>query len=110
MKGLTKKEAEALRLFKQELLKQFPDQVEELKLFGSKARGEANKFSDVDVWVVMKKGSWRDHFPMRKISTSVMLDTDVDLSLHIFTTEDLRWMRRSGSPLLMNVEAEGVSI
>src|SRR5687767_14730406 len=60
MSTLTAPEHEALRLFKQKLVVAFPGRLEELKLFGSKARGDAGADSDVDVLVVLRTGSGQD--------------------------------------------------
>lgn len=110
MSHLTENERKAIQLFKQQLFEEFPDKVAELKLFGSKARGESSKFSDVDIWVVLNDGNWRLRDPIHEIATDVFMKTSVDLSLHIFTTENIQRMRETGSPLLMNVREEGVVI
>ena len=49
---LTAKEKKIVRVFKQEVLKHFGRDVVAMKLFGSKARGDADKFSDIDVLVM----------------------------------------------------------
>jgi uncharacterized protein len=110
MSHLTPKEKEALSLFKEKLLQAFPDQVDQVKLFGSKARGESSKMSDIDVMVVLKSGDWRTHEPLQRISTQIMIETDIDLSLHIFNVEQLKRMREFNSPFLRHVESEGVNI
>jgi len=77
MSRLTKNEERALKLFKERLLKAFPGEVKSIQLFGSKARGEATKHSDVDVLVVMKDTSRENSFLVSRIATEVMVDTDV---------------------------------
>jgi len=51
---LTKKEKEALKEFKRKIIQKFSKEVLELKLFGSKVRGDSRKDSDIDVLIVLK--------------------------------------------------------
>lgn len=110
MDSLTEKEIEALQLFKKELQKKFADNIQELKLFGSKARGDAHKYSDVDVLVVLDKGDWHDKSKVHAAATQVFLETDVDLSPKIFTSAVVQKLRAHGSPLLANIDREGISV
>ena len=45
--------ADLLFTYRNALLTEFPDQIEQLILFGSYARGEAHEESDVDVMVIV---------------------------------------------------------
>lgn len=110
MGDLTAKEKEALQLFKKELLSKFPNHLRQLKLFGSKARGDAHKFSDVDVLVVLDGGDWRDKSKVHAAATRVFLETDVDLSPKIFTSKMVELLRAHRSPLIANIDREGVIV
>lgn len=110
MKQLTENEKRALDMFKQLLMEQFPDEVHELKLFGSKARGEASKFSDVDVLVVMRKSGWRDRIKVHEAANRIFLKTDVDLSPKIFSDARVKELRSFGSAFIRNVEKDGIVI
>jgi predicted nucleotidyltransferase len=92
--SLTKKEKQALKLFKKELQKAFPNQLHSLKLFGSKARGDAAKYSDVDVLVVLKRGRWRQKRKLGTAAVNVLLETGVVLSLKAFSLAQINRMRR----------------
>lgn len=50
--GLTKQESEAISKLKLELQGQFGKSTE-IILFGSKARGDANEFSDIDILILV---------------------------------------------------------
>ncbi len=52
---LDENERQALSEYKDFLLRRFPQQVERLILFGSKARGDSVASSDTDVLVVLRK-------------------------------------------------------
>lgn len=112
MAGLTAKEKNALKLFKERVHKAFPKQVKDVQLFGSKARGDAAKHSDVDVLVVLSSGkgdlSTRD--PVYGIATDILLKTGVDLSPKVLTKAQYDKLRSWGEPLLLNIEREGIPL
>ncbi|MDP3997500.1 MAG: nucleotidyltransferase domain-containing protein [bacterium] len=93
MEHLTEKEKEALKMFKQRLQEKLPDRVRELKLFGSKARGEATKHSDVDVLVVMEDVSWEARLKATHVANEVFRETGV-LPTKKFTPRQMEKMRR----------------
>jgi predicted nucleotidyltransferase len=53
---LTAEEQAWLDAYRKALAEDFPDLVEELLIFGSKARGEAGPDSDLDVLLVIREG------------------------------------------------------
>lgn len=110
MQALTDREKEALKLFKKELQETFSNQMKEFKLFGSKARGEAGKFSDVDVLVVLNSDDWRDKSKVHAVANRVFLETDVDFAPRIFTVAMVQTLRAHGSPLLANIDREGIAL
>ena len=52
---LDENERQALSEYKDSLLRRFPQQVERLILFGSKARGDSVTDSDIDILVILRK-------------------------------------------------------
>ncbi len=55
MDNLTEKEKQALKELVDELKKLYGDNLSHVILYGSKARGDADSGSDIDVLVVLKK-------------------------------------------------------
>ena len=89
MVGLTENEKKALKLFKEQLLAEFGERVDSTQLFGSKARGDAAKHSDVDVLVVLRTMTWRDKRAVRAIAADVIFATDVVLSVQVLSKAQL---------------------
>jgi len=82
-----------------------------LILFGSKARGESDRESDVDVLVVLAaKPDWRAKRRIYHLCFEVGLDHDVLLQPVVFSESDYGSTRFRVTPLLQNVAAEGVEV
>lgn len=94
MAGLTTKDKEALKLFKEKLLQEFADQIDSIQLFGSKARGEAQKHSDVDVLVILDGGVPQDRHRVNRLTSDIMLETGVLVSPKTFTKSQWQEMER----------------
>lgn len=56
---LSPAEREAIDIFRDAILREFPGRIERIVLYGSKARGDWNQDSDVDLLLLLK-GDWRD--------------------------------------------------
>jgi predicted nucleotidyltransferase len=98
-----------LRDLRQALTELLGDYLDELLLFGSRARGEANAGSDIDVLVIV--GGEFDYADlMRRTSTIVArisLEHDVVIS-RVFVSR--AQYERGRSPFLLNVRREAVAV
>lgn len=106
MAKLTPNDRKALRLFAERLRAAYPRQIEDVRLFGSKARGDATKYSDVDVLVVLKRGDWRDRRRVSGISAAVLLETGVVLSAKMFTREQFDRMKARRSVFWQTIQPD----
>lgn len=106
MAGLTKKEKEALGLFKEKLVAEFGERLDSTQLFGSKARGDAAKHSDVDVLVVLKDATWRDRHRVSVFASRVLLVTGVLLSTKVFSPEQMGQMERQRSVFWQSIKPD----
>ena len=85
------------------------DPTAEVILFGSHARGDANKNSDWDILILVNKPNFKRAMediyrdPIYKIE----LDIQEVISMFIISKEDWE-MREAGGPLYSNVIREGV--
>ncbi|WP_168121275.1 nucleotidyltransferase domain-containing protein [Paenibacillus sp. HB172176] len=80
-------------------------------LFGSKARGDFEEYSDIDlVFLTEKQKSAHDRFLLSDLSAEMSIENDVLLSCLFFNEND--WlMGNEINPLLKaNVDREGVEI
>jgi len=105
---LTKKEQAALKKFKAAVEKALAGKLVEIRLFGSKARGDARKDSDIDVLVIASS----DDCPLRDvvygIATDILLETEVCISPKVISQTQYDHLYEMESPFIRNVIQDGI--
>lgn len=107
---LNKKEKEALKNFRAKIEKLLSDNLLEIKLFGSKARGDARKYSDLDVIVVISSGDWHTSDIVYEMATDILLETGVCVSQKVITKEEYNHLQNAENLFLKNVIREGIAV
>jgi predicted nucleotidyltransferase len=102
---LTRKERQAVDAFVTALRQQYPDRVQEVILFGSKARGEAHPDSDIDILILVDDDNWRFSHAISKLAARISLNYDVLLGPRVI--RQARWRRSLLYPV---VSSEGISL
>jgi len=107
---LNEKEQQALRKFGMALKEALTDSLLEVKLFGSKARGDARKDSDIDVLVIISSGDWHMCDVVYDIATDILLETEVCISPKAISRKEYNNLYNSGNPFIKNVLREGITV
>jgi len=107
---LTASEQQWLDAYRQSLRDQFADAVEEVLIYGSKARGDAGPDSDLDVLLIVRDEAEALKRPMRGLGHLLAAATDVVPSILAYTRREWNERKRSGSPFRWNVERDGVRV
>ena len=99
----------ALKQLVYELQELYGARLKQVILFGSRARGEGDEFSDIDVLVLLSPlgDFWQEFSRIGGIANRVSLKYDVVIS--VVPAEFEEFQRRS-SPLFLNVRREGIII
>ncbi|AHL21744.1 nucleotidyltransferase family protein [Thermococcus nautili] len=98
---------EILREVKEKLIKILGDDLVEVILFGSYARGEAKEDSDVDVIVMVKRRlTLEEHDRLSEITEEYVLEKGLVVSLIVYPVNP----RMEDDPLIWNVNVEGVKV
>jgi len=107
---INKKEKLALKKFKITLEKELADNLVEVKLFGSRARGDARKDSDIDVLVIVSSDNWRMCNVVYSIATDILLETEVCISPKTISRKKFNHLHKIGSCFIKNVVLEGITV
>jgi len=100
---------EALRQLKRELEELYGERLKGLYLFGSRARGDAEPDSDVDVAVVLDEFEYASD-PLQEMAPIFdRLSLECDLVFAAVPVREGEW-RTKRSPLLLNLRREGVPV
>jgi predicted nucleotidyltransferase len=107
---LTSEEQTWLDTYRQALAKQLPDLIEEIIIFGSKARGDAGPDSDLDLLVILREGGRDRKREVRHIGHRLAAVSEVVPSIMVYTREEWTLRKRSGSPFYQAVMRDGVHV
>ena len=106
--NLTDDERRAATEFVDKLHQQFDGQVVSVLLFGSRARGEAEPDSDMDLLVVMSDASPQVRKAVRYLAVEVWLEHGIYLSTRVWSRA--HWRRLEGLQTLLyrNICRDGI--
>lgn len=110
IKTLTKKENQALQEFKQQLTKKIGANLDKLMLFGSKARGDSKKASDIDILVVLKDYTSDDVDFIYDQVTQIAITHGIYLSTKILTLKEYQRFLQLPTPFMTNIKKDALSI
>lgn len=107
---LSPEEQAWLDAYQKALTDQFPGLVEEILLFGSKARGEAGPGSDLDVLVILGEGDNKRKREVRHLGHSLAALSEAVPSIMVYTREEWLSREKSGSPFYRAVMRDRVRV
>ena len=96
--------------YRKALDERHPGAVLRMVIYGSKARGEARKDSDLDVLLVVGNGTGHLKRSLREIGYELAAASDAVPSILAYTRGEWEDRRRRGYPFQHAVERDGVSI
>lgn len=102
--------ADLLSRYASELRKRYGKDVQDVRLFGSYARGGAHEGSDIDVAVVLKSIDWQRKAEVIDLATDLGLERGVRLSPTVLEKGLYDHWREQERPLVMDIESEGIAI
>jgi len=84
------------------------DQIKDITLFGSVARGTPRFDSDIDLLVIIEKEDFMMRRELIGLAFDILLETGGDLSVKVLASQDFQ--ARKSFSFLRNVLAEGVKV
>jgi predicted nucleotidyltransferase len=108
--ALPEKERKAVREFMRLVRKAYGDKVQRAALFGSKVRGDSNRYSDIDILLIVTDDNWKFRKAVSSISSDVALKYDVLLDIRMISVNRWQYMAEIQSGLYQNISRDAVPI
>jgi predicted nucleotidyltransferase len=107
---LTDKERQGVTEFVRKARQRFDDQLVSIVLFGSRARGEAEPDSDMDVLVVMTSAEPEIRRKVRYLAVEVWLEHGIYLSTRVWSQVHWRKLEELQTMLYQNIRRDGINL
>jgi predicted nucleotidyltransferase len=107
---LSEEERRTLADFVRGLRTLFDGQVQSVILFGSRARGEAEPDSDMDVVVVLSTADAQTVRQVRHLAVEVWLKHDIYLSTRVWSEPQWRRLGELQTLLYQNIRKDGIDL
>jgi hypothetical protein len=108
--SLSERDRRAVETFSERVWQTYPKRVRQMILFGSKARGDSNTYSDIDVLLIVDREDWRFRHAISGIAADVSLTYDVLIGPRVIGQERWARMRHRRITLYENVQADGIEL
>jgi predicted nucleotidyltransferase len=107
---LSRAEKRVVQSFVEELRSSLGNEIVKIILFGSKIRGDSNKESDIDIFILLREKTSDIRDRVGNITADYIFDHDVPLSPVVYDLYEYQRNKELESFFLENVEKEGVSL
>jgi len=104
-----KDKIQIIKELKEHLISKFGDNIRDVILFGSQAKGTAKEFSDYDVVIILKSDyDWKYKNRIYDIIYDYELDNDILVNMHIISEYELNNTLRGVQPIFIDAINEGI--
>ena len=108
---LTANERAGLAAFVERLRQRYGDDLLRVALFGSKARGDFDAESDVDVLVLVRDGDhWQRLAEISDLTSQLLLESGVNISPLVCDVTRYRWWAEHHAPIYNSIQRDGVEL
>jgi predicted nucleotidyltransferase len=108
--ALNAEEKSALKSFKARLEETLGNRLVELKLFGSKARGDDRPDSDVDLLVIVTEDDWHICDVVYSVTTDILLQTDISISPKVISENQLEQLKKEDTFFSRNISRDAIAV
>ncbi len=109
-KYLNTSEKEGLNTFVENVKQLLGSSLLEIRIFGSKVRGDFDAESDIDILLIINSDDWHIREEISKITADVNLEYRCNISSIIYTRQEHEKNKYFRTLFVQEVEKEGVSL
>jgi predicted nucleotidyltransferase len=108
--ALTVKEMSVIRQFKASVEHVLGRRLIELKIFGSKARGDDRPDSDIDLLVIVATDDWHIRDKVYDVATDILLQMDVCISPKVISKNMFDRLCKESTSFMCNVSKDAITV
>lgn len=109
-KYLNTKEKQGISQFVKRARQLLEQSLIDIRIFGSKVRGDFDKESDIDILLVIDSDDWHIQDEISKIAANVNIEFNCNVSPVIYTKREHERNKYFRTLFIQEVEKEGVSL
>ena len=107
---LNQEETKVLKEFKRRVQEQFPGELVNMLVFGSKSRGDATDESDIDVIVITHSDDKKPTKNIRYAGYDLEIEHGIILSIQVYSERHINYLRNIPTQFIQNVDREALVI
>lgn len=107
---LNEQERKIIKIFKKKVEERYQGQISSIIVYGSKARGDATKDSDIDILVIVSDYDWRIGDEIRCIGYELDEEIGYTLSIQVLSIEHVDYLKKKNFRFIRNVQNYGIMI
>jgi len=107
---LNQEEIKVLEEFKRRVQGEFPGELVNMRVFGSKARGDATQESDIDLIVITHSDDKKLAKNIRYTGYDLEIEHGIILSIQVYSDRHINYLRNIPTQFIQNVDREALVI
>ena len=107
---LSDTERAAITAYVQAIRRQYPERIQAVALFGSKARGDDDPESDIDLLVICDSEDRQFRSALWRIASEISLEKSVLISVRIYSQERWQRARQIGLPFTSEIISDSIPL
>jgi predicted nucleotidyltransferase len=108
--SLSATEQAAITAYVQAIQRQYPDRIRAVALFGSKARGDDDPESDIDLLVICDSEDRQFRSALWRKASEISLDQNVLISVRVYSQERWQRARQIGLPFTSEIISDSIPL
>lgn len=107
---LSPRERKAVQEFLAKVRQAYGEKIQRVALFGSKARGDSTKYSDIDILLIVSNDKWKFRQAFSVIISDIALKYDVLLDVRVISAARWQYLTEIQAGLYQHISKDAVAL